>query len=145
MDVLVRKVPTPKLGLKPALSAAALYSMHFSTFKESEKTIVRLASFGPSRSKYSRIVWTNSSGSPESCRTPVNTSANLSVDSLVVPSGCESSNLIGASVDVNPSVVPVEGRVPVVVVIGGILRLNARRNAGVPKVSVNATASTYTS
>ena len=38
--LLVKKVPTPKVGRKPAFSAASLYSRHSSTFSESENTIV---------------------------------------------------------------------------------------------------------
>ena len=41
--LLVRKVPTPKVGWNPAASAAALYLKHSSRFKESENTMVFLS------------------------------------------------------------------------------------------------------
>ncbi len=42
-DLLVRKVPMPKVGLKPASSAARMYSKHSSRLRESEKTMVFLS------------------------------------------------------------------------------------------------------
>jgi len=40
---LVRKVPTPKVGWKPAASDTFLYSRHFSMSSESEKTMTFLS------------------------------------------------------------------------------------------------------
>lgn len=43
LNLLVKKVPIPKLALNPAFSAACLYLIHKSTFSESENTIVFLS------------------------------------------------------------------------------------------------------